>query len=443
MSSQARRRRRGGALFVEHYKRNRLLFGRHFFHLLLLMIFGLCGSIYFVLLQRETKAHAAAIRTPTLERQYGQRHLDPQQVAEWETEEEGEEQEYNDQEEEGGGEILFEGDSTGQQQQQQDSLLDTNEGDAVPDPIFVDAETILPAHQVLTLGIPFLLYGTAWKKDDTARLVQDAVHAGFRFIDTACQPKHYNEAGVGEGWTRAANEVQLTRRDVFLQTKFTSVSGQDPQSIPYDPTAPLPDQVRQSIQVSLQNLQTDYLDAYILHSPETTFEKTMEVYRTMEEAYDNGTIHRLGISNCYSLETFQEIYNNARIKPEILQNRFYGDSNWDQELRAFCKTNDIWYQSFWTLGANREALRHPDMVEWAQAQQLPSPEVLLYAYLLSLGYATPLDGTTSWEHMEQDIAVQQRIQMEYLDQEEPSGGATEKIFSSEESMRSFEQLLGF
>ena len=44
---------------------------------------------------------------------------------------------------------------------------------------------------------PRIIYGTAWKKADTARLVTLAIQTGFRGIDTACQPKHYNEAGVG------------------------------------------------------------------------------------------------------------------------------------------------------------------------------------------------------------------------------------------------------
>ena len=46
--------------------------------------------------------------------------------------------------------------------------------------------------------MPALIYGTAWKKERTAELVMAAVKAGFRGIDTACQPKHYHEAGVGE-----------------------------------------------------------------------------------------------------------------------------------------------------------------------------------------------------------------------------------------------------
>ena len=45
--------------------------------------------------------------------------------------------------------------------------------------------------------MPRLIYGTAWKKDRTTNLVVKAIQAGFRGIDTACQPKHYNEKQVG------------------------------------------------------------------------------------------------------------------------------------------------------------------------------------------------------------------------------------------------------
>jgi diketogulonate reductase-like aldo/keto reductase len=65
----------------------------------------------------------------------------------------------------------------------------------------------ISAKQMMTSGRPYLLYGTAWKGDHTAALVTQAIHAGFRFIDTACQPKHYNEAGVGKGWTTAASQL--------------------------------------------------------------------------------------------------------------------------------------------------------------------------------------------------------------------------------------------
>lgn len=111
------------------------------------------------------------------------------------------------------------------------------------------------APHVISNAKPFIVYGTAWKKEDTALYVQQAVTAGFRFIDTACQPKHYNEKGVGDGWKAAAAQVGLQRADLFLQTKYTAYRGQDPTRVPYDSSASLEEQVKQSLRVSLTNLQ--------------------------------------------------------------------------------------------------------------------------------------------------------------------------------------------
>src|ERR1700744_5357034 len=94
--------------------------------------------------------------------------------------------------------------------------------------------------------VPRILYGTAWKKEDTESLVRLAILEGYRGIDTACQPKHYHEPGVGA----AVASAPLARQDLYLQTKFTPVSGQDPARIPYDPKAPLAEQVKQSFAAS-------------------------------------------------------------------------------------------------------------------------------------------------------------------------------------------------
>lgn len=285
------------------------------------------------------------------------------------------------------------------------------------------------ASRILEKGKPFLVYGTAWKKEETARYVSEAVHAGFRFIDTACQPKHYNEAGVGDGWRAAAQELGLKRSDLYLQTKFTSYPGQDPNNVPYDHTAPIEEQVKQSLQVSLKNLHTGYLDSLVMHSPLDTVEQTMQAWRVMESFVDDGKVLRLGISNCYDYDMFTTIYNQARIKPSVLQNRFYAESNFDTELRAFCKEKNIWYQSFWTLTANRKALALPEVEEMAKKKNL-TPQTYMYAFLMTLGYATPLSGTTSQKHMAEDVAVMERMQ----------GG--EVIFESEEELRHMAQLLG-
>jgi diketogulonate reductase-like aldo/keto reductase len=80
---------------------------------------------------------------------------------------------------------------------------------------------------VRTVRVPTFIYGTAWKEDDAGRLVRMAVDAGFRGIDAANQRRHYHEAGVGEALAEAFAAGALRREDVFLQTKFTYVGGQD------------------------------------------------------------------------------------------------------------------------------------------------------------------------------------------------------------------------
>jgi diketogulonate reductase-like aldo/keto reductase len=70
---------------------------------------------------------------------------------------------------------------------------------------------------------PNILYGTAWKKERTAELVELAIKTGFRAIDTACQPRHYNEKGVGDAVKKLIDEGVITRKDIFLQTKYTPI----------------------------------------------------------------------------------------------------------------------------------------------------------------------------------------------------------------------------
>ncbi len=97
--------------------------------------------------------------------------------------------------------------------------------------------------------MPRIIYGTAWKKGRTADLVVKAIQAGFRGIDTACQPKHYNEPLVGAALHMLKNHG-IERETLFLQTKFTSLSGQDLRQVPYDKNSPIESQVAQSFEAS-------------------------------------------------------------------------------------------------------------------------------------------------------------------------------------------------
>ena len=250
--------------------------------------------------------------------------------------------------------------------------------------------------------VPRIVYGTAWKEGRTESLVKQAIGAGFRGIDTACQPKHYNEAGVGAGIAAALSEG-LERRDLYLQTKFTAPSGQDPKRVPYDPKASLTDQVAQSFAASLLNLQTDYLDGLVLHSPLPNEGQMNEVWQAMEDLVDRGQVRQLGISNFYALNTLSRLYTSARVKPAVVQNRFYAKTGYDAEIRAFCLEHGMIYQSFWTLSANPEILAH-DTIQALAATYRRTAAQILFRYLTQIG-VVPLTGTSSPTHMKEDLAI--------------------------------------
>ncbi len=252
------------------------------------------------------------------------------------------------------------------------------------------------------VAIPRLIYGTAWKKERTATLVESALRSGFRGVDTACQPKHYNEAGVGEALSAACSDG-LARSDIYVQTKFTPFDGQDPNDVPYDPNASLSQQVSQSFERSLRNLRSDYLDGLLLHSPYADNEDTLEVWRAMEALHDRGGVRQLGVSNFYDPRGLEALWRSARIKPAVIQNRFYAKTHYDKEIRAFCKRNGLVYESFWTLTANPHVLAATDMIELA-AKYGRSPAQLFFRYLTQLDIVC-LTGTSSKAQMEQDLSI--------------------------------------
>jgi len=250
--------------------------------------------------------------------------------------------------------------------------------------------------------MPWIIYGTAWKKDSTAALVEQAISSGFRGIDTACQPKHYNEAGVGDG-VAACLHRGIDRSELYLQSKFTPLSGQDPERVPYDAKASLSEQVAQSFQTSLKNLQTTYLDCLVLHSPLANQQQMGEVWQAMEQIFYNGGARQLGISNCYDPQQFKLLYRNAKVKPAVIQNRFYAETRYDQTIRDFCRQQGIIYQSFWTLTANPKVLAHATIQTLAAKYQRSTAQVF-FRYLNQIDII-PLSGTTSKDHMKEDLAI--------------------------------------
>jgi diketogulonate reductase-like aldo/keto reductase len=250
--------------------------------------------------------------------------------------------------------------------------------------------------------MPNMIYGTAWKKENTTDLVFQALKQGFKGIDTACQPKHYREDLVGLGLLKAY-EIGIKREDIFLQTKFTPIDGQDLSNMPYLESDEIEIQVERSFETSKKNLKTDFINAYILHSPVYPGTKLQRVWQKMEEFYDKKEVGALGISNCYDLDVLVYLYNNAKVKPNIVQNRFYAQSGYDKEIRVFCEENGIKYESFWSLTANPNILSNDVLENLANKYERSSAEIF-YRFLNHINII-PLNGTTSKIHMIADLKI--------------------------------------
>ena len=256
-----------------------------------------------------------------------------------------------------------------------------------------------------TIALPSFMYGTAWKESATTQLVKLAVASGFTAIDTANQLIHYREDLVGEALL-ALDMQGVKRETLFLQTKFTPVNGQDHRT-PYDASADLTTQVRQSFASSLTHLHTDYVDSYVLHGPYSRFglgESDREVWAAMEEVYQSGKTNMIGISNVTAGQLTQ-LWAEARIKPMVVQNRCYASHGWDRDVREICQAQGIIYQGFSLLTANREVLADPDIR--AIAKRLgTSPAQVVFRFAMQIGML-PLTGTTSEQHMKEDLQVEQ------------------------------------
>ena len=252
------------------------------------------------------------------------------------------------------------------------------------------------------MAIPAFLYGTAWKEERTAPLVRAAVQAGFRGIDTANQRRHYFEQAVGDALEELYQDGRLTRRDLFLQTKFTYAGGQD-HRLPYDPQADFPTQVRQSCASSLQHLRTDSLDSYILHGPSVArglSDADYQVWKEMEALCREGKTTFIGVSNV-SLGQLRMLVQAAEVPPRFVQNRCFAVTQWDRDVREFCAEQSIIYQGFSLLTANPQLFREPDMIKLARRHQKTVSQVI-FRFAQQVGML-PLTGTTDDGHMREDL----------------------------------------
>jgi diketogulonate reductase-like aldo/keto reductase len=250
---------------------------------------------------------------------------------------------------------------------------------------------------------PTFIYGTAWKKDATTRLVITALKAGFRALDTANQPKHYSEALLGDAVASVTAEG-ISRDELWIQTKFTPLNGHD-ERVPYDPGVDLRSQVQQSFESSLRHLKTDRVDSYLLHGPYSypaLGHEDWEVWSAIEDIYGAGKAGRIGISNV-NPQQLDALVQKARVKPMVVQNRCFANRGWDRDVRRICAAHGIMYQGFSLLTANPGLLRHPAVVAISRRIGM-NPEQVIFRFAMQAGMV-PLTGTTNEQHMKEDLQV--------------------------------------
>lgn len=145
--------------------------------------------------------------------------------------------------------------------------------------------------------MPILGYGVYQvSPEECERCVTDAIHVGYRSIDTA--QAYHNEEGVGN----AIKKSGIDRKEFFITTKvWISNAGYE--------------KAKASIEESLRKLQSDYVDLLLIHQP---FGDYYGTYRAMEEAYKNGKARAIGVSNFYP-DRFVDIAEFCEIKPAVNQ----------------------------------------------------------------------------------------------------------------------------
>ncbi|MGH7206246.1 MAG: aldo/keto reductase family protein, partial [Nitrospiraceae bacterium] len=215
------------------------------------------------------------------------------------------------------------------------------------------------------------------------------------------------EALVGDA-LQALAKTGIARDTLFLQTKFTPVNGQDHRT-PYDAKADLTTQVRQSFDSSLTHLHTDYLDSYVLHGPYSRRglgAADWEVWASMEGLYQAGKTKMIGISNV-TAEQLTLLCAQAKVKPMVVQNRCYAALGWDKEVREICRAQGLIYQGFSLLTANREVLADPEVRAIAQRLGTGVAQII-FRFAMHIGML-PLTGTTSPQHMKEDLQAEQIV----------------------------------
>lgn len=256
--------------------------------------------------------------------------------------------------------------------------------------------------------IPRLGLGT-WMIDDArvAQVVRDAAEIGYRHFDTA--QAYANQRGVGEG-LRASG---IPRDTLFVTTKLAAECKTYAEA-------------KARIDGSLKALGLDHIDLMIIHSPqpwsefrqgEHFFEGNLEAWRALEEAYSEGKLRAVGVSNFEQID-LDNILNNGAVKPMVNQILAHV-SNTPFDLIDYSRSKGILVEAYSPV-AHGAVLDNRDLGALAEKYGVSIAQLCI-RYCLQLGLL-PLPKSVNPEHMRGNVAVDFEISdadMETLRNAEP------------------------
>eukprot|EP00794_Sanderia_malayensis_P003538 gene3538-4041_t len=193
-------------------------------------------------------------------------------------------------------------------------------------------------------SLPSIGLGTFKIKDELLvdSTLQTALTVGYLLIDTASVYK--NERFIGRSLQRIMKELKIEREEIFITSKLA------PKDQGYE-------KAKASCLKSLQDLNCNYIDLYLIHWPGTSKLKVDDMrnqefrqhsWRALEELKNEGLIRHIGVSN-YTVAHLQEMKTYATIQPAVNQVEFHPHL-YQEELLDYCTRNGICVQAYSSLG---------------------------------------------------------------------------------------------